>query len=172
MEAALQLPALGRLILYEPPLPTGSGMVSRETREKIERLVASGEREEALRCFFREVVGASDAELDLLKTHPAWQARVAAAHTITREADAEELYGLNLSRLGALKVPTLLLVGGESPAHFREAVARIHSAIPRSVVQELSGQQHIAMDTAPELFVEAVATFGLSGDGNMAGASP
>jgi pimeloyl-ACP methyl ester carboxylesterase len=159
LEAALQLPGLHRLIAYEPPLPIGGGIVSQETRLELERLLDREDREGALLCFFREVVGVPDSELALLKDHPVWPARVAAAHTITREADEEAGYGLDLSRFGGLHVPTLLMLGGDSPDYFREAVARLHAAIPDSRVHVMPGQRHIAMDTAPDEFVEAIVAF-------------
>jgi pimeloyl-ACP methyl ester carboxylesterase len=164
MEAALDLPELHRLILYEPPLPVGSGMVPQAVRVELERLVESGDREGALLYFYREVVGAPEAELESLKAQPIWTARIAAAHTIAREANEEERYGLDLGRLGALRVPTLLLLGGESPATFVEATALLHDAIPNSRVHELEGQRHIAMDTAPEQFVDAIISFALDDD--------
>ena len=150
IEAALELPELHRLILYEPPLPLGSLILSPAVREELNRLVKGGDREGALLYFFREVVGVPEADLDSLKAHPVWPARIAAAHTIIRESDEEESYGVELSRLRALRVPTLLLLGGESPAAFAEATARFNVAIPNSHVRELVGQRHIAMDTAPE----------------------
>ena len=88
-----------------------------------------------------------------------WPARVAAAHTVLREADAEESYGLDLSHLGGLSVPTLLILGGDSPDYFREAVVRLHAALPNSRVHVMPGQRHIAMDTAPDEFVEAIMAF-------------
>jgi pimeloyl-ACP methyl ester carboxylesterase len=91
-----------------------------------------------------------------------WSARVAAAHTIPREADAEESYGVDLSRFGELKVPVLLMLGGDSPGYFREAVEMLHSSIPNSRVHVMRGQRHVAMDTAPEQFIEAIVAFALS----------
>lgn len=164
IEAALELPELHRLILYESPLPVGSGMVPQSARAELERLVESGDREGALLFFFREVVGAPDTDLETLKAHPAWPARVAAAHTIAREADEEEQYGLDLTRLRALKVPTLLLLGGDSPPSFVDATDRLHAVIANSRVHKLVGQRHIAMDTAPEQFVDAVIAFALGAD--------
>lgn len=161
IEAALELPELHRLILYEPPLALGSLILPRAAREELERLVSSGDREGALLYFFSEVVGVPEAELDSLKAHPVWPARIAAAHTIIRESDEEERSGLDLSRLHALSVPTLLLLGGASPPAFAEATARFNAAIPNSRVHELAGQRHIAMDTAPEQFVDAIVLFAL-----------
>jgi pimeloyl-ACP methyl ester carboxylesterase len=159
LEAALQLPSLYRLILYEPPLPIGGGIVKRETRDELLRLLDEGDREGALFCFFREVVGVPESELVLLKNHPVWPARIAAAHTIPREAHAEESYGLDLSRLAELSVPTLLMLGGDSPEYFREAAARLHAALPDSRIHVMPGQQHIAMDTAPDEFAAAIFAF-------------
>ena len=161
IEAALELPELHRLILYEPPLPLGSLILPRAVRGELERLVKGGDREGALLHFFSEVVGVPEAELDSLKAHPVWPARIAAAHTIIRESDEEESYGVELSRLRALSVPTLLLLGSESPAAFAEATARFNAAIPNSHVRELVGQRHIAMDTAPEEFVDAIVSFAI-----------
>jgi pimeloyl-ACP methyl ester carboxylesterase len=162
IEAALDLPKLHRLILYEPPLPVGSGIVPHAIRAELERLVESGDREGALLHFFRVVVGASEAELGSLQAHPVWPARIAAAHTITREADQEERYNPELSRLRVLTVPTLLLLGSDSPAAFAESAQRLHAAIPNSRLRELAGQRHIAMDTAPDQFVDAVTAFALA----------
>jgi pimeloyl-ACP methyl ester carboxylesterase len=167
VEAALDLPDLHRLILYEPPLPVGAGMAPPPVRAELERLVASGDPEGALLYFFREVVGVPAGELEALKAHPVWQARIAAAHTIAREADEEERYGLDLRRLRSLSVPTLLLLGGDSPSAFAEAISRFHAAITNSRVHELAGQRHIAMDTAPEQFVDAISSFALGGGENI-----
>lgn len=162
LEAALQLPALHRLIAYEPPLPIGAGIMGQATRKELVQRLGEGDREGALQCFFREVVRVPEPELALLRAHPAWPARVAAAHTLLREADAEESYGLDLRHLEGLKVPTLLMLGGASPDYFAEAVARLRAAIPGSRVHVMPGQQHIAMDTAPEQFIAAVVGFALA----------
>ena len=41
-------------------------------------------------------------------------------------------------------------------------VARLRAAIPGSRVHVMPGQQHIAMDTAPEQFIAAVVGFALA----------
>jgi pimeloyl-ACP methyl ester carboxylesterase len=57
---------------------------------------------------------------------------------------------------------TLLLLGGDGPAFARPAVEMAHAALPTSQVVVLPGQQHLAMDTAPELLVREVKRFLLS----------
>jgi pimeloyl-ACP methyl ester carboxylesterase len=53
----------------------------------------------------------------------------------------------------------LLLRGGDSPPLFRQAVEAVDAALPDSRVVILPGQQHVAMDTNPELFVREVLGF-------------
>ena len=98
-------------------------------------------------------------EFELFRSSPAWSARVAAAHTLPRELRAHEQYRFKAERFHGLKTPTLLLAGGDSPDFFKAAIATVNAALPNSRVVVLPGQQHIAMDTAPELFVREVLAF-------------
>jgi pimeloyl-ACP methyl ester carboxylesterase len=52
-----------------------------------------------------------------------------------------------------VRIPIGMLLGGDSPAFLKDATARLHAALPTSRVVVLPGQQHAAMNTAPELFV-------------------
>ena len=90
---------------------------------------------------------------------PASSARVAAAHTLGREARVEANYHPDFDRLRLLSVPTLLLLGSESPAYFREATSQLHAAIPNSQIHEMAGQHHVAMDMIPDEFVRTVSSF-------------
>ncbi len=47
-------------------------------------------------------------------------------------------------------------LGGDSPAFFGAATENVHRALPNSRVVMLPGQQHAAMNTAPELFLREV----------------
>lgn len=159
IEAALRMPDLHRLVLYEPPLPLGYEIVAPAVRAKLTGLLERNELEEALVVFFREVVHVPEPQLRVMQEHPVWAARVAAAPTIAREIRWESEYRLNLDRLATVTVPTLLLLGGDSPRYFREATRQLHAALPNSRVHELAGQQHIAMDMIPDEFVEIVNSF-------------
>ena len=103
-------------------------------------------------------------ELEYYKTLPAFPARVAAAHTLPRELHAVQEYHVEPDRFQHLDVPTLLLLGGDSPSFFRQNIEAWHAALPNSRIVVLPGQQHIAMDTAPDLFASEVKAF-LSGLG-------
>ena len=71
----------------------------------------------------------------------------------------DQTYSLNAESFASLQVPTLLLLGGDSPPLFRQAIEAIDSGLPDSRVVILPGQQHAAMDTNPELFVKEVLHF-------------
>jgi pimeloyl-ACP methyl ester carboxylesterase len=68
-------------------------------------------------------------------------------------------YRFDAARFRALATPTLLLLGGDSPSFFRAATEVIAATVPASRTVVLPGQQHTAMDTAPELLVREVVAF-------------
>ena len=58
-----------------------------------------------------------------------------------------------------LSAPTLLLVGEISPVELTAPAMALSDALPDSRVHILPGQGHVAMTTAPELFLDAIAEF-------------
>jgi len=154
--AALVARNLHKLVLYEPS--PGFPVVSSDDVERIDDLVARGEREEALVHAFR-ALGLTPDELEQLRDSPTWSARVAAAHTLAREIRAEEAYRVDRERFGNLAVPALLLLGEESPDWAHEGTERIRAALPDARVAVLPGQGHMANVTGPELLADEVARF-------------
>ena len=159
LEAALRTPHLNRLILYEPPIARDGMATPPALLVHLQALLAAGDREGVVETFFREGPGVPPHELTRMKSLPSWQSRVAAAHTIPRELAASDAYRLDGTRFCAVAVPTLLLLGGDSPAPFGAALDVLHGAMPNSRIAVLPGQRHIAMDTAPELFLREVLAF-------------
>lgn len=159
MEAALRVNNLRRLVLYEPPFPAvGTALYPPGLPERFEAMLAEGNREKFLVSFFSEVVGLPDQQIAVLRADPSWEGRVAAAHTALREmADGE--YRFDPARFRSLAVPTLLLLGDQSPAELVAPTRALHSALPDSRVVVLEGQGHVAMTTAPELFLREVIGF-------------
>ncbi|MGH9371886.1 MAG: alpha/beta fold hydrolase [Vicinamibacterales bacterium] len=76
--------------------------------------------------------------------------RVTLAPTIPRE----ESYRFQADRFAAFRTPTLLLLGGDGPQDFRQMIGMLDAALPNSRIAVMPGQRHVAMDTAPELFLE------------------
>jgi pimeloyl-ACP methyl ester carboxylesterase len=122
-------------------------------------LIDKGDPEGAVSTFFLDIVKTPEQDLEKLRLLPSWKARVAAAHTIPREMLFEKSYNFDPERFRDLHVPTLLLLGGDSPAFFKEATKLVHQALLQSTIVLLPGQQHAAMNTAPEMFTSEVLTF-------------
>jgi pimeloyl-ACP methyl ester carboxylesterase len=68
-------------------------------------------------------------------------------------------YRFDPARFGGLRVPTLLLVGGASPAAFRTTARAVDAALSDSRLVVLPGQGHAAIDTATDLFTTKVHRF-------------
>jgi pimeloyl-ACP methyl ester carboxylesterase len=161
LEAALLTPHLRRLVVYEPswlPVP-GVPLYPAGFIDRLQALLDAGDRENVVITMFRELVRMPPHELELLKASPAFPARVAAAHLVPRECRAEEGYRFEPERFKKLHVPTLLLLGGDSPQDMKATIETWHAALPNSRIVVLPGQQHIAMATAPDLFVREVQAF-------------
>jgi len=159
LEATLLTSNVQKLVLYEPPIATDAAVHPASVIERLQGLLDAGDREGVVTTFFGETVRMPASELARLRSLPNWPARVAAAHTIPRELRADEDYRFDAARFSNLRVPTLLLLGGESPPFFETALARIEQAMPSSHITVLPGQRHTAMNSAPELFVSEVVAF-------------
>ncbi len=159
LEAATHLASLRRLVLYEPPIPTAVPLVTPELIARLEALVAAGERDAAVATFLAEGPRVPADQLAAMRALPAWGPRVAAAHTIPRELRASSEYRFEASRFRSVAVPTLLLLGGASPAPFRAALELVQAAIPHAELAILPNQQHAAIDTAPDMFLRELLRF-------------
>ena len=159
LEASLLTDKMRRLILYEPPIPTGLPQYPPGVPERLQTLIDSGRLEAALEVFFREVVRMPEHELEAFRQLPAWKVRVQLAPTIPREVAIDRIYSFDAGKFAHMQTPTLLLLGGDSPPLFQQAIEMVHPALPNSKVVILPGQRHVAMDTNPELFVREVIHF-------------
>jgi pimeloyl-ACP methyl ester carboxylesterase len=160
LEAALLTQNLRKLVLYEPAIPLPGVLLYPEgVVERLQALLDAGDREGVLTIVYREVVMMPPHEFEQLRLSPAWPARVARAHNVPRESRAEERYTFDAQRFRDLHTPTLLLLGGDSAHLFKASIEAIDTALPNSRIAVMPGQGHIAMDTAPDLFLHEVLTF-------------
>jgi pimeloyl-ACP methyl ester carboxylesterase len=103
----------------------------------------------------------SPEEIEMLRSLPVWPARVALAPTIPHEMRAFESYTFDFdpARLGNLRTPTLLLLGGDSPAFEKAAAEALNAVLPDSQIVVMPHQGHLAHRTAPGVFVREVVQF-------------
>ena len=157
IESALLTDRVSKLVLYEPPM--GFLASPPHVVDRLGALLEEGKRDELVAVFMREVAGLPPDQVELLRSLPAWEARLAAAHTIPREERASREYAFEPNRFRGLDVPTLFLEGGDSPAPFKAAGEAVQEALPNCRIVVLAGQRHAAMDTATELFTAEVSSF-------------
>lgn len=159
LEGALLVDTVRKLVLYEPPIPTGLATYPPGVPGRMQALIARGELESALDVFMREVVRMPEHELEAYRRLPMWKGRVRLTPTVPRELAIDRTYQFDSEKYAALRVPTLLLLGGDSPRFMKQATEAVNAALSNSTVVILPDQQHIAMDTDPDLFVREVMRF-------------
>lgn len=160
LEASLLTRNIRKLILYEPAIPLpDKAIYSKGVINRLQALLETGDRESVLIEYYRNVAMLSDEDIEQFKSSPAWPARIATAHTLPREARAEEAYRFEPGRFKDHQIPTRFLLGSESPLFLKTSTETIQHALPNSHITVMPGQQHIAMYTAPDLFLQSVLTF-------------
>jgi pimeloyl-ACP methyl ester carboxylesterase len=149
-----------RLVLYEgwaSPKPD-RWLLPPGVEQRLDDLLAAGRREAVIETFMCDVVQMPDEELAVYRALPAWTARIAAAHTITREVHGGLSVAFDPAVAARITVPVLLLVGSDSPEFLSDYEA-VASALPDARTVVLEGQQHIAIDLIPEAFAQHVVSF-------------
>lgn len=164
--AALLTSNIRRLVLYEgwPPLRPERLEFPPEVGERLDRLVAEGDRELALETFMREIVGVPEDDLATVRAQPTWQARVGAVHTITREIEGFYGHPLDPEEGSKITVPVLVVTGSETPPSIRDDPEGLAEALPDARIAVIDGQQHIADILAPKVFAATVLAFLLDPD--------
>jgi pimeloyl-ACP methyl ester carboxylesterase len=160
LEAALITQNVRKLVLYEGGTKvTGEQIYPPGSIDRLEALLEAGDRDAVISTMFRDLVGMPQEEVEYLRSLPAWQERVKAAHTVPRELRADEIYLFDPERFGNLGAPTLLLRGSDSPDFQKAADKAVDEALPNSRIVVMLGQGHAAMDTGTDLFTTEVLRF-------------
>jgi pimeloyl-ACP methyl ester carboxylesterase len=157
VEAALRTDAIRKLVLYEPPL--GFVQPPPHVVQALQARLDAGDRDGVLTLFLQEVAGLPPDQVELMRSLPAWEARLEAADTIPREELSNREYVWEPERFREAGVPTLYLQGGDSPEPFRLAGEALRDALPDCRVVVMPGQRHAAMDTGTDLFTREVLAF-------------
>jgi pimeloyl-ACP methyl ester carboxylesterase len=154
LEAALITENLHRLILYEGVPLVGNELFARGVVEKLQQLHDAGDMEGLLDMTYRSVAGMSRDEVDVLRSQPdAWAVRLRNAPTVPRELASTYRYVFDPARFERMSVPTTFIVGGDSPSRELSNAVGAAKALPDARVVILPGVQHLAMYTAPDIFV-------------------
>jgi pimeloyl-ACP methyl ester carboxylesterase len=127
--------------------------------ERVEALLAEGNRGGVVEAVLRELAGMSDDELRAMQAEPSWKARVDVAHTLGRELRAIAAAPFDRAQAEKITAPTLLVTGAESADPAAAEIDTIAAALPDARVVVIGGQGHAADVLAPEVFTEQVVAF-------------
>jgi pimeloyl-ACP methyl ester carboxylesterase len=150
-----------RLVLYEgwPPVDAHAHDFPPGIGERLDVLIAEGDRDAVVEIVFRELAGMTNEELTGLRALPSWPGRVAAAQKITREVYAIPEVPFDPEQAAKITVPMLLLTGGESRDPATADTEAVAAALPDARVVVLEGQGHVADVLVPEVFAGHVLAF-------------
>ena len=159
LAAAAAIPErVRKLVLYEPAWPR---LIDKETLARLDALGQAGRWDDLATTFFRDSLAVPVEEVESVRATELWPPIVGDAPASLRDLHALSRYDFDAERFRGLRVPVLLQVGTESPRglYVTDALA---AALPDVRIQELRGQAHEAMTTAPELYAESVSRYLLS----------
>jgi pimeloyl-ACP methyl ester carboxylesterase len=158
LEAAKRVPAIAKLAVYEPPfiVDTTRSALPDDYLARLTSLVSAGRRGEAVKMFM-SFVGTPAIFTAVMPLTPVWSKLKAAAPTlvydITILADHQRGTPLPAGEWADVKAPTLVAVGGKSPAWMTNGTRALADALPDSTYRTLTGQNHMvkAQAIAPVL---------------------
>lgn len=163
LEAALITPNIAKMILYEGVPRRGADEIPTGLPDRLDAMVAAGDLDGVLMGLYRDMVGMTPEEIEMLRSnHAAWSVRRANARVLPRELRALDRYVFDPTRFVELTTATLLLAGETSPPLEQENAQVIVQSLPNAQLSILPNQAHMAMYADPALFVREVVQFLLS----------
>ena len=157
-----------RVSVYEVPFMVQPGL-SRPTRdygERIDELLAAGDRNGLVKHFMRNAVGIPAPFVALMRISPMWKGLRSTAHTIGHDwvaLGAHTMYGAPLDphEWADVTMATLVVYGGKSPEPLRVSSKALRDVLPNAELHEIPGASHNIKTSAvvpliAKFFVEPV----------------
>jgi pimeloyl-ACP methyl ester carboxylesterase len=136
-----------KLALYEPPVIVDDSRppMPADYVQQINDLVAAGRRGDAVALFMRHV-GVPDDFIPQMRAMPMWPGMEQVAHTLAYDGlimgDTQSGKPLAPGQWPAATMPTLVIVGGDSPPFFQNGTRAIVDQLPHAQHATLAGQTH------------------------------
>jgi pimeloyl-ACP methyl ester carboxylesterase len=158
LEAAKHIRSIARLAVYEPPFIVDDTRppMPDDFLPRLKQLVADNRPGDAVKMFMR-FVGTPAIFTAVMPLTPVWPKLKAVAPTlpydITIVRDHQRGTPFTPGEWAAVKVPTLVAVGGKSPAWMTNGTRALADALPDVTYRTLPGQTHMvkAQAIAPVL---------------------
>ncbi len=161
LEAARSL-AIAKMALYEPPfiVDNSRNPLPKDYVKKLTELVAAGRRGDAVELFMTELVGVPAEFIGGMRNEPFWTTFEAVAPTlvydVTITKDCMSGRPLQAGQWASVRVPTLVIDGGASPAFMHTGAQALADVLPNALRRTLEGQEH---DVSPEVLAPVLDEF-------------
>ena len=155
LRAAVAGLPITKLALWEPPIfvDTDAPRRHQEYVAELTELLAAGRGGDAIALFMKTVAGVPQEMIAGMRHAPMWPGMEALAPTLFYDATVMGDSTLPPNLASSVKIPTLVLTGGNSGAWASAAAHALTAALPISEHRVLDGQSHaVSWDVlAPEL---------------------
>jgi pimeloyl-ACP methyl ester carboxylesterase len=138
-----------RVSVYEVPfmVTPGAERPTPDYGERLDELVAAGDRSGAVKHFMRNAVGVPAPFVALMRLTPMWKGLTATAHTLPYDWAAlgkHTMYGapLDQAEWASVTVPTLVVCGAKSPAVLQQGSGALAEVLPNAELRRLDGVSH------------------------------
>lgn len=152
LEAANRGLAIKKLAVYEAPYIVDGGIapIPEDYVARLNELVASGRRGDAVKMFMR-TVGTPGFFIVLMQVMPVWAKLKSVAHTIANDitimGEGQRGKPFPAGRWASVRMPALVMDGGKSPAWMRNSARAVAEALPNARHRTLEGQTHMVKAT-------------------------
>lgn len=137
-----------KLAMYEPPfiIDNSRPPAPQDYVLHLNKLIAEGRRSEAVEYFMADAVLVPAEIVDQMRSSPMWPRLEAVAHTIPYDGaimgDTMSGNPATLKKWASVTVPTLVMVGGASPAFFHHGAQTLVDILPNAKSRILAAQDH------------------------------
>jgi pimeloyl-ACP methyl ester carboxylesterase len=138
-----------RVSVYEVPfiVTPGAKRPTPDYGERLDQLVAAGDRSGAVKHFMRNAIGIPAPFVGLMRLTPMWKGLRATAPTLPYDWAAlgkHRMYGepLDPKEFSSITAPALVAYGAKSPAVLREGSRALAAVLPNAELRELEGLSH------------------------------
>ena len=153
--AMLEMSKVRKVVAYEPAIPD---LLDKDVMGSLEALAAREEWDELAETFFTDMLHVPAEVVKEMRAPEIWSPIIEDARPSLGDLRAITRYSFNAERFRGLNVPVMLQVGTESPRDMY-ATDALAAVLPDVRIEELAGQAHEGMTTAPDLYVESVSRF-------------
>jgi len=147
-----------RLIMHDAPYLLEASEEATAYHTELHRLLAAGQPGEAVAAFMGQV-GMPEEMIAGMKASSSWPAMESVGYSLAYDSAAmgdRDGGGVPYALLGQVRVPTLVLVGGEDFAFMIETAQALHAGIVGSRYVHLAGAGH---EAGPEIVAPSVLEF-------------